>query len=632
MTGAHTAPPRRRPARGRWLFGGVNERMLVIILLATLPMAALSAVTAWQNYGAVRMHNVVQTRDLRDHIIERSRTQIEVATNVLDRLAERQKTMSDSGCADMLRFVVSLDVLRSTRLSILDNHHGILCSEASYGMAADPGLTAIALPPAGQMAILPADVQPLTLDIVSRPAEAVEQAAGPGLLVAQIEIGWWSASGPGPHQRVLGIDGGRTRVWMRFADGEVRALCGDCGWAPPPATMWPSRDAVTTEGVSSQQQDYASGRIANGVDLLVVTLPGTSDAQALAAFFLRVIEIVLILGAALLLVVVAANLAIVAPIDELTRAVDRWRHGGAFQRSRIALMPAELRRLWEAFGSATEALTRHEAELAAAEVKQGLLIKEIHHRVKNNLQIIASLLNLQANRIKQPDSKAEFASARDRVRALATLHRHLYQEGEPETMGLRGFIEELCAQLFQAMGERAVGATGERAVGATGERAVGATGEHVAGETGERVAGVTRERAGRATSGRIRLEVAVPDIEMPADQAVPIALIITEAVSNAVKYAFPPGRSGRIALSLTEIGAEAAPDGIERLRLVIADDGIGFPEGRAETESGVRDGLGIQLIRGFARQLGATLDVVQDQGTTYTVDIPRHLASQGVRL
>lgn len=598
---AGAADGTRRPSRWRIisLFGGVNERMLVIILLATLPMAALSAVTAWQNYDTVRTRDIARARDLRDQLIDRGRTQIGVATNILTRLSDQPDIVAGPRCAEMLRFVVGLDLLRSTRLSILDGTHRVLCSEASPGMVADPGLSAIATPPAGQIAIVPADVQPLTLDIVSRPAGAAQAA---GLLLAQIETGWWRAGGPGAEHQGVAIDADRTRLWLRFADGEVRPLCGDCGWVAPPAAMWPARDAASSEGIAPQQQDYAAGRIADGVDLLVITLPGGAEAKALAAFFLRVIEIVLILGAALLLVVVAANLAIVAPIDELTRAVDRWRHDRVLQRSRIAMMPSELRRLWEAFAAATEALTRHEAQLAAAEVRQGLLIKEIHHRVKNNLQIIASLLNLQANRIKQPDSKAEFASARDRVRALATLHRHLYQEGEPEAMGLRGFIEELCAQLLQAMGERVAP-----------------------------LAPATSAADARAAR-RIKLDIAVPDIELSADQAVPIALIITEAVSNAVKYAFPGGRTGCIALSLTEIGADASADGTERLRLVIADDGIGIQEGRVETESGVRDGLGIQLIRGFARQLGATLDVVRGPGTTYTVDIPRHLASQGVRL
>ena len=221
-------------------------------------------------------------------------------------------------------------------------------------------------------------------------------------------------------------------------------------------------------------------------------------------------------------------------------------------------MPVELRELSRAFTQATRSLAAHEANLREGELKQELLIKEIHHRVKNNLQIIASLLNLQANRIRVPRLRAEFASARDRVRALATLHRYLYSEGDLQTLNMRSFLQELCTQLFQAIGEK----------------------------------------QGR----RIQLHIEAPEIAMATDQAVPLSLIVTEAVSNAVKYAFPGGRSGHVHVSLAELD-----DGMGRL--VIEDDGVGIPAGRAETESGVRDGLGIQLIRGFARQLGAVLAV-----------------------
>ena len=197
-------------------------------------------------------------------------------------------------------------------------------------------------------------------------------------------------------------------------------------------------------------------------------------------------------------------------------------------------------------------------------------MQEIHHRVKNNLQVVASLLNLQASRIRQPEARAEFQSARDRVRTLATLHRHLYAHGELHTINMREFLVELCSQLFQAMGEKA------------GER--------------------------------LRLEIEAPELRMSSDQAVPLALIVTEAVSNAVKYAFPGGRRGSISVYLKADHDHAV--------LEIFDDGVGIPAGRVETEAGTRDGIGIQLIRGFARQLGATLQVEEGHGTRYKVRLP----------
>ena len=203
-------------------------------------------------------------------------------------------------------------------------------------------------------------------------------------------------------------------------------------------------------------------------------------------------------------------------------------------------------------------------------------MQEIHHRVKNNLQIVASLLNLQASRIKLPEAKAEFQSARDRIRALATLHRHLYAHGELQTINMRRFLTELRGQLFQALGE-------------TGGR-------------------------------RIQLESRLPNCRCSSDQVVPLALIVTEAVSNAVKYAFPDGRRGRISVRL--VADE------ETARLVIEDDGIGIPAGQAMTENRHK---GRSRYPAHSRLRAATerarLVVEEGQGTRYELRFPLRRAA-----
>ncbi len=257
-------------------------------------------------------------------------------------------------------------------------------------------------------------------------------------------------------------------------------------------------------------------------------------------------------------------------LGRLGLAVDAWRAGDPFDARPFRNANRDLRRLAVSFKRATLALDRHQARLQAAIVEQDLLMQEIHHRVKNNLQIVASLLNLQASRIRLPEARAEFQSARDRVRALATLHRHLYAHGEVHTIDMREFLVELCGQLFQAMGE---------------------------------------------TPGkRLQLHIDATELKMSSDQAVPMALIVTEAVSNAVKYAFPAGRHGSIWVRLSTDG--------ETAELEVRDNGVGIPAGRVETEAGTRDGIGLQLIKGFSRQLGATLDIREGNGTEYLVRMP----------
>ncbi len=302
--------------------------------------------------------------------------------------------------------------------------------------------------------------------------------------------------------------------------------------------------------------------LAATLPLLAVALPTGSLATVLGAWLLGLAG----MGA-------AAMVLISRPLASLHESVSQWRPETVFRRRQDPqgmLATRELRQLAVSFQRATLTLHRQQSRLAAAIDQQELLMQEIHHRVKNNLQVVASLLNLQASRIRQPEARAEFQSARDRVRTLATLHRHLYAHGELHTINMREFLIELCSQLFQAMGEKA------------GER--------------------------------LRLEIEAPELKMSSDQAVPLALIVTEAVSNAVKYAFPGGRRGSISVYLT-----ADRDHAE---LEIFDDGVGIPAGRVETEAGTRDGIGIQLIRGFARQLGATLQVEEGHGTRYKIHLP----------
>ena len=269
----------------------------------------------------------------------------------------------------------------------------------------------------------------------------------------------------------------------------------------------------------------------------------------------------------------AVRIVVGRPHARLASAIDTWQIGQGLSVSAERL-PVELRGLLVAVQRGTERLTNREEELQAATSQQELLMQEIHHRVKNNLQVVASLLNLQASRIKLPAAKAEFQSARDRVRALATVHRHLYAHGEVQTINLRAFLAELCGQLFSAFGE--------------------------------------------VPGTRIALHIDAPELQMSSDQAVPLALIVTEAVSNAVKYAFPNGRAGSITIRLSADHDQA--------KLSVYDDGVGLEAGQVAAgdlpAEGRRDGIGLQLIRGFARQLGGSLAVDDGVGTRYTVLLP----------
>lgn len=200
-------------------------------------------------------------------------------------------------------------------------------------------------------------------------------------------------------------------------------------------------------------------------------------------------------------------------------------------------------------------------ENAILEEKESLL-KEVHHRVKNNLQLITSLLSLQAARSADPAVAEQFAESRNRVRSMALVHDNLYRAGSFARISMGPHLRTLCAHLRRAYVHR--------------RRPVGLT-------------------------------VDADDVTLDLDRAVSCGLIVNELVSNALKHAFAQRREGRITVTLRR-------QNFDRCSLVVEDDGIGLP---ADWQS--RGTLGLQLVDDLTNQLRGHLDVTSDQGTTFTI-------------
>ncbi len=193
------------------------------------------------------------------------------------------------------------------------------------------------------------------------------------------------------------------------------------------------------------------------------------------------------------------------------------------------------------------------------------LLQEVHHRVKNNLQLISSLLSLQAHRIAEPAVAELFAESRNRVRSMALVHENLYRAGNFARVPMDQHLEKLCAQLCHVYG--------------------------------------LDER-------RVRLHLQVDDIELSLSQAVSCGLIVNELVSNALKHAFPGGSSGDI-----HVRMQALPE--QRYQLTVADSGIGLPV-HIGPESA--DTLGLQLVVDLSHQLRGKLQVVREAGTLFCIE------------
>jgi len=222
----------------------------------------------------------------------------------------------------------------------------------------------------------------------------------------------------------------------------------------------------------------------------------------------------------------------------------------------LAAAPSEFRDLGDTISVMAGAVEDRDRRLRAALEQKSLLIRETHHRVKNNLQIVMSLLSLQAGRLRDPAAQQALRQAQFRVNALALVHRILYENEDFGAIDLRKMIQDLSRQIHEA--------------------------------------------AGSATRN-LQLEFNLAPCRAASDLAVPLTLFLVEALTNAFRHAFPDETRGTIEVSLLPV-----PGG--KLRLAIEDDGIGLnpPDDGA--------GIGSRLIEGFARQVGGTASVHQREG------------------
>ena len=192
-------------------------------------------------------------------------------------------------------------------------------------------------------------------------------------------------------------------------------------------------------------------------------------------------------------------------------------------------------------------VSRRTQDLQVALAAKTMLVHEVDHRVKNNLQMISSLLAMQTRAIKDPEAKASLQAMLQRVEAIGTVHRRLYQSDDVQQFDLADFVRDIISELSKA--------------------------------------------AGRTD---VEVDLILQSIKIASNQASPIALILNELVTNAFKHAFPDERSGRITITIQK---EA-----EKLRIVLADNGIGLSK-----DMPVSDGFGQRLIKSVARQLRAEI-------------------------
>ncbi|MBO9200482.1 MULTISPECIES: tetratricopeptide repeat-containing sensor histidine kinase [Niastella] len=194
------------------------------------------------------------------------------------------------------------------------------------------------------------------------------------------------------------------------------------------------------------------------------------------------------------------------------------------------------------------------------------LLKEVHHRVKNNLHSVISLLEAQAAYLEN-DALRAIENSQHRIYAMSLIHQKLYQSNDIKTIDLKSYIPELVQYLRSSF-----------------------------------------------ETGHIRFNLEVDPLQLNASQAIPLGLIINEALTNSIKYAFPDGRHGEILISLTHV------DG--KYKLELADNGIGMQKNTSEVK---KSSLGLELIRGLTKEIGGYITFENHKGVLITIVFERDI-------
>jgi len=259
------------------------------------------------------------------------------------------------------------------------------------------------------------------------------------------------------------------------------------------------------------------------------------------------------------------------PLDRLARSASALRSGNLSERYDPASSARELRELELDFNQMASAIEGHQKELEQrnrrlAELisEKEMLVREMNHRIKNSLQLVSSVVGLQLGTVADPEAQRRLRDAQARIAAIAKVHERLYVGARLDVVEIAPFLGELCADLKRT---------------------------HAIGDQ--------------------ELSVDVDECDLPPDQAIPLGMITSELVTNAVKHA-GAGGAKKVAVTLKRID--------KGLQLAVTDTGPGLTE---DFDPSKPSGLGLKLVRALARQLGSELTVERlESGTRFSVGVP----------
>jgi len=558
-------------------FDSLRRRLAVLFAVVLLPPTVLSLYLAWSAFEqhsdkarlSVRQFASLVSAYERDFFNDTQRLLVNLAAD------PAIKQMKRPECEEVLHRALE-NFPEYISISATDRDGTVNCTTAETGSAvnlthrkwfqeaiASPGFT-------------------LSDYTVSQDlAEPVIVAASPirdknneiqGVLHIDVDLDWLSlfvrASGVPPEGSVLLLDkNGIVLTSSKFELDQTEAAM------PNATTLEQVVDRKLTDfeavGYDGQKRVYSSVALPHGNVIVLFALPSATTLGWIERDLLaRMLSLAAIWFAGIFAAVIGTRLWVTRWISQLRRTARAYSRGDFSMRVDFDRAPVELRDLSNTLVNMADRLEAREGDLRSSLEQKDTLLKEIHHRVKNNLQTITSLLNIKMRSVSSDQAHQALEEVQTRVRALALVHHYLYESDDVRFVELRLFVGELCQVLHD-----------------------------------------TLSGGGR----QVRIESDVQNITIASERAVPIALLITEAVTNAYKHAFPDGRAGKISVAIRRQDQSSA-------LLTVSDDGVGYGGGEdLSTPVIAGRGVGMSLISAFARQLGEDLKVSGPPGTTISL-------------
>lgn len=554
-------------ARTRWS-AGLRVRMLAVIVLALIPLLALSALYAQARFEAAR-DNQRELLAARAQLTAQSQRQLILGAGTMMSALARQAPVRLGGSLCARTLAQGLEGQSAYSNIVRVNAFGVVaCSAEPMDETVrfdDTAWFAAARESQG-FSVGALEIDPITEAAIIRAISPVfdEEGNFAGALATGVSLQ--------ALQTLGGEQAGDARAALVDSVGRVLTESREIGVARV-------EEVVLEEAARAGSVHFGgSGPDGDARQFVLVPLVGTElyallsePSPGFVDFALLDVAGIIILPVLMLLLAgsviwIATDVMILRWLRYLQRVAAAYGRGRYSVRpSRAARAPGELRELAAGFSVMASSIAERDEALNQSLAYQEMLLREVHHRVKNNLQIITSLINLQMRSVDDARAAKVLSDAQTRINALALVHRSLYEAGDFARINLKPFFEELCTLTHQAVG------------------------------------GVERG---------IALETRIAPVHIGAERCIPLALFVTEAMTNAYKHAFEGRAEGRLEVSVTLL-----EDG--RMRASVSDNGVGAA---ASAEPG-RKGVGGALFEAFARQLGGEADIGSGEGGGHHVAI-----------